>query len=311
MAYRLRKSETVNAGVKRIAREQILYVLKEADSGKLSNAKKVHQLRKRCKKLRGLIRSVRGSFDNPQTYSFENQFVRNAAHMLSSTRDADVMIETHDKLGHRFRDSIDFARFASIREQLVAHRDRIARSQGGEELSGENNETPLESFAEKMRQMLRRVDIWSVKYRGFRALQQGIERTYRRGRRMLYQAYATQSPDAFHEWRKRVKYHRYHCRMLTGVWPVLLSARWREVVRLSDFLGDEHDCTVLYEHLQHDNDTDSNVMDSYFELLQKRRHELREAAKWLGKRVYMESAGDFISRMETYWDAWQCERRIP
>jgi CHAD domain-containing protein len=335
MAFRLRKNESVNAGIKRVAREQIDRALAEASSHTLTDARKVHQLRKRCKKLRGLIRLVRDSFDTPRTYTQENERIRNAAQILSSTRDADVMIETHDACHARFAPHGDFSRFSFVRDHLIAHRDRARAHRDpavtndgptGNDASYETRPDTLPGpgddvsirprlalFVEEMQQLRGRVDSWTFSDRGFRAVRQGLQRTYRRGRRMLYRAYADQSPEGFHEWRKRVKYHRYHCRLLIGVWPAVLTGRWKEAVRLSDFLGEEHDCTVLLAHVhaQADRLQSTALLDEYRDLVCRRRSELREAARWVGKRMYVDSPGVFVDRMETYWDAWQSERRLP
>ncbi len=85
MAYRIKKGDkSVQAGLRRIADEQIGRALGEIDDDDLDFAEKVHQVRKRCKKLRGLIRLVRPAFDD---YSAENGAFRDAAQMLSGVRD--------------------------------------------------------------------------------------------------------------------------------------------------------------------------------------------------------------------------------
>jgi hypothetical protein len=54
----------------------------------------VHQVRKLCKKLRGLIRLVRPEFDNFQK---EDEFFRDAARELSYVRDAQSIIGLIDR----------------------------------------------------------------------------------------------------------------------------------------------------------------------------------------------------------------------
>jgi CHAD domain-containing protein len=78
-------------GVRRIAVEQISAMLGEIDDASLGRDETVHQLRKRCKKLRGLVRLVRPGFEDDRS---ENATFRDAARGLSALRDADVLIET-------------------------------------------------------------------------------------------------------------------------------------------------------------------------------------------------------------------------
>ncbi len=57
----------------------------------------VHDLRKRCKRVRALLRLVRDSLGE-DVYKSENRVLRDAARGLSPVRDAVVLIEVHDEL---------------------------------------------------------------------------------------------------------------------------------------------------------------------------------------------------------------------
>lgn len=83
----------------------------------------------------------------------------------------------------------------------------------------------------------------------FRALRGGLKRTYRRGRTGRKRAFAAPTTERLHEWRKRVKYHWYHVRLLQNVWPEPMKVRRRELKVLADLLGDDHDLAVLRQLL--------------------------------------------------------------
>ena len=55
--------------------------------------------------------------------------------------------------------------------------------------------------------------------------------------------------DHMHEWRKHMKYHWYHARLLRGIWPATMQAHVEAASELADLLGDHHDLTVLRERL--------------------------------------------------------------
>ena len=56
MPFYLQRSESLPDGLRRIAREQIGKALDEIADESLPSHAKVHCLRKRCKKMRGLLR---------------------------------------------------------------------------------------------------------------------------------------------------------------------------------------------------------------------------------------------------------------
>ncbi len=208
MPYRLRKQEPVEEAVRRIATEQIGRCLGEIADSDLDRHKTVHQVRKRCKKIRGLIRLVRPSFE---AYQHENGCFRDAARRLSYIRDAQSIIETFDKLVDCFADQIDASAFASIRGQLMERRQQIA-----DDAAGLNRR--LDDFRASMDEARRRVEGWSLQRDGFDAVAGGLSKTYGRGRKAMKRAYNSPTSENFHEWRKRTKYHWYHARLLESVW---------------------------------------------------------------------------------------------
>ena len=77
MAYRFSVTDrSVQAGVRRIACEQIDKAIAEIENTELPLDETIFQIRKRCKKIRGLLRLVRPSFDG---YARENAIFRDAA----------------------------------------------------------------------------------------------------------------------------------------------------------------------------------------------------------------------------------------
>ncbi len=59
MAYRLKQSESVMEGVRRIGEEQIAEAIDELRDECIARHQAVHQVRKRFKRMRGLLRLVR------------------------------------------------------------------------------------------------------------------------------------------------------------------------------------------------------------------------------------------------------------
>jgi CHAD domain-containing protein len=297
MPYRLRRSESVQDAVQRVAREQIDKAIGEIDDEHLDRHEAVHQVRKRCKKLRGLIRLVRPQFE--ETYQRENAWYRDAARMLSYVRDAQSIIETYDKLVDRFGDAVDCEALSSIRRRLTERRRELAEDEVG-------LRQRLREFRARMGEGRERVAAWRLEDDDFGAVEGGLSKTYARARKAMQEAYENPSVDSFHEWRKRVKYHWYHMRLLRNVWKVPIKARRDEASLLADLLGDDHDLAVLRETLLQSPDEfgDEQVIRTTLGLITQRQMELRAEAKPLGARLLAEKPKRFVRRIRRYWQAW-------
>lgn len=300
MAYRLMKEEPVGDGVIRVTREQIDKAIAEIETPDLSPHETVHQVRKRCKKIRGLIRLVRPALG--KTYDHENAWYRDAAAALSDTRDAQSVIAAYDQLVSHFGDQIDEGAFVPIRAELVRRRERITEDSTA-------LEEKIDVFGARMREGRQRTDSWELDETGFDAVAGGLLKTYDRARRAMRDAYDDDTPESFHEWRKRVKYHWYHTRLLLSSWSPVLKGRRSEAKRLADLLGNDHDLAVLRQKLVEQPEGFGEVehVTAFVGLIGRRQAELRVAAQPVGRRLFAEKAKRFGKRFEEYWDAWQRE----
>src|SRR5688572_28848189 len=102
MAYRMEFNEPPAAGARRVAAEQLEDAVGQLQNGMSDDpVTAVHEARKDLKKTRALLRLTRSGLPK-STYRSENRALRDAGRSLSGTRDADVMIQTVDKLAERF-----------------------------------------------------------------------------------------------------------------------------------------------------------------------------------------------------------------
>lgn len=119
----MKAGESVQNGIRRAISEQIEKALDEITDRDLDRAETIHQVRKRCKKIRGSLRLVRGALGN--RYSEENAWYRDTARHVSDLRDAQAMIETCDKLSGRFVDSVDEGVLRPTREVLEERKNAL------------------------------------------------------------------------------------------------------------------------------------------------------------------------------------------
>jgi CHAD domain-containing protein len=295
-SYRLQRGETITSELRRIAAEQTDEALAELEVEDPHEA--IHQVRKRCKKVRALLRLVRTSDES--LYERENAAYRDAARQVSDLRDMTGLIETFDLMAERHPEVVDTDRFAPIRDGLRRQR---------EEATARHLDGALAGVDSDLRAARERIVDWSVPDDGFDALAGGLAKTYGRARDRMADAYDERTTAAFHEWRKRVKYHRYHVRLLQDCWEPLMKARRSEMHDLSDLLGEDHDLAELRAHLHDDPDRfgDARLVGEITALLDRRRAGLQLDARGLGERLFVASADDVIGRVRRYWDIWTGE----
>jgi CHAD domain-containing protein len=293
--FRLDPGAPVPDEVRRVARGRIEHALDELRGASDSTREEaVHEARKDMKKLRALLRLVRGELGE-RVYSAENTGFRDIARELAGVRDADVMLATLTDLERRYGQLPGAA--GKLRPALVVHRFRT---------SSGSLKPAAETAAHGLTGALGRVGEWPLETEGFEAFEDGVGRVYRQGRRAFRAARNQPSAEHMHEWRKRVKDLWYHLLLLQDSWKPVLSALADEAHELSDRLGDEHDLTVLREWAhRHTADLNGNepVLRGFDVLLQSRRTELQEDAFEYGERFYADKPSVFVARLESWWEA--------
>jgi CHAD domain-containing protein len=293
LSFRLDLGAGLAAGIAGAARAQLDRALAELRAAEGDRHAAIHEARKSCKRLRGLLRLVRPGLGN-KVFRRENAALRDAARRLSALRDADALLETYDRLDERFAAEIDRRRMVPVRRALAARHAAL----GEDDL-----ETPVTRFCADLAAVRARVPSWPLAD-DFGVLARGLKRTYRRGRKAMRAAYDAPSSERFHEWRKRVKYHRYDLELLVELWPRQIDGRRKEVKALGGMLGEEHDLAVLEATLAAEHETFGAVSAPLVgDLARRRREELRTALRPLGQRLFAERPKAFARRFEAYWQA--------
>lgn len=304
MPFKLMADEDVESGIRRVAYEQLDKCLDELDDASLDAHETVHQVRKRCKKLRGLLRLVRPALG--YAYRVENAWYRDAAQRLAHVRDAHSMIETVDALAAHFGDLIDPKTFTALRERLSDRHAAILRDSA-------RIDAELAAFRERMLEARERVHTWQLEESGFAAVRAGLLTTYVRGQKAMHRAYLDGGEPAFHEWRKRTKYHWYHLRLLRDLWEAPLSAVSKTADELSHLLGEDHDLALVRQWLLGQGGSeipaDEGIVQAVLGLIDRRQAELRLRAEPAGLRLYAEKAKHLDRRIQQYCRARRREQR--
>ncbi len=294
MDYTLQRDERVSGGVKRIVDGKVEAGLDHIDS-EMGRHETVHEVRKRCKEVRAALRLVRGVLP---TYSEENAHYRDAARRISDVRDAQALVETFDEHvtpAAQHGDALTEEALAEIRTTLVDRRESVVADQ--------DLQDRLEAVRADLVAGRDRVGGLPVATEGFDAVAGGLGKSYRRARNRMAEAYEDPDTERFHEWRKRIKYHRYHTRLLRSIWIGPMKARRSELKVLSDVIGDEHDLAVFLDTMHEEELFAPATREILDGVITDRRSQLRRQGRPIGERLFAEPPDTLVARMRQYWDA--------
>ncbi|MBU6411727.1 MAG: CHAD domain-containing protein, partial [Verrucomicrobia bacterium] len=192
----------------------------------------VHGMRREIKKLRAVLRLVRGT-TGKGAYRRCIQLLRQAASVLAAPRDACVQHRAFRELRRHFDGKISNRSAARIESALRAR----CRRETQHFLEGDSRAR----LKRILRKMKRRLDDLKIRSDGWAAIGPGIEHCYCRGQKARQRVLAEPSSEQFHLWRKRVKDLGYQLRLLRRIGP----ERWRGMVKkldaLGELLGEDHD----------------------------------------------------------------------
>ena len=300
--FTLAGDESLASGLRRVALEQLDYAMAVLTVSPLDVG--VHESRKSLRRVRALLRLVRDPLGQP-AYFAENRALRDAGSLIGASRDATVMVETVTAISLQYQDVLVDGVFDVLGGHLL-ERDRHIR----QEVSGDR----LDSVLVALQATRDRFSDWPMTTgekptlgEGYGTVEQGIRRVYRRGRRGMADAYREGTPEAFHEWRKRVRYLRYQMTLLKGMWPQVQSVIVKDLAALAEALGTANDLAVLGGLLANEPDLlpDENARSLLQGLLVQNRTRLESEAALLGARLYAERPRAFADRLGKYWDVWR------
>lgn len=272
-AFAFANSEPVDAEARRLAKEGAARVLSAIESARAHGdqaERLIHDARRMLKRLRALVRLMSGD-------RALRDLLRDAGRSLAAARDAAVMLRTFDGIvgedpgAHR------------VRSRLLRARKEAEQGTGDEALA-------------KVRAFADAIDEWKVGH-GWEAIEPGLRRSYRDGRRALADARDKGDADALHTLRRRCKDLQYQLALLRNVWPPVLRGYGEATRELGQLLGDDHDLAVLREELTR------RVADpgAWTKRIDKRRRALQEKIFPLATKIYFDPPSEFVARFAAWW----------
>lgn len=336
MAYEFDHAEPLATAVERVAREQLgaalawldiaegdqpasrasarpheveapgdvaAHVTSEVDE-EASVEEAVHEARKCCKRIRGLVRLVRPAMEDE--YQAANTATRDAARHLSPIRDAHALLATFDDLVAAHADQVPDTGLFSVRQVLA---DRA--TEATEHVT--SNLDRISAARDLLVSVRAQIPDWPLDGldppESLGTMADGIAKTAGRATARFHDVEdgdGHPSDELLHQWRKRVKYSWYHVSLLEPAAASLLGEHADALHDLSDALGDDHDLAILSTDLRSHPaafGADHEVQAALV-LVDGTRRDLQERAVGLGARLHAEEPAAMGARLTALVAAW-------
>lgn len=297
-AFRLGGGEFLGDGMQRLSLEQLDYAIEALTTQRIDIG--IHEARKAFRRVRALLRLVRDPLGDT-VYRAENVALRDLGRLIGGARDATVMVETVIGMSTLYGDVLQPGAFDTLRANLL-ERDKLVQRR----VSGSRVDEVLAG----LRAIRGRFAAWPARHAledDFAMIEGGLRRVYRRGRNRMADAYEQETAEAFHLWRKRVRYLRFQMTLLEGMWPGLQRGIVTDLAFLAEALGAEHDLAELHRLLEEEPEMlpDEGARHVLQGLLIANRTRLQKAAHPVGARLYGERPKEFVARIGGYWEVWR------
>ncbi len=302
MPYHFKAAETVSNAIKRIIAEEVDSAMERlgAHNGK-ERDEAVHEARKSLKKIRGVLRLIQPEIGRG-FYRRENGRIRDVARRLSEIRDAGAIIEVFEDLSARFKSELHASVVAAARRGLHKAKAETEESANVDEVIGETI-AALAHARKRLADVQLGADGWD-------AIGPGFRKYYRLGRAAMDQAGQEETPEAYHEWRKRAKDHWYHVRLLEKLWNENVEAHESSLKTLETALGDDHNLFVLKQRFTDDPDRYGarDAVRQWTDLADRRSGELRKEAMDVGGRIYGPKPARVEKQFAELWEVWKADK---
>ena len=288
MSFELEQHEPVAKGLRRVFTEELQSAAKMLQPPESEDRDRaIHEARKSVKKVRGVLRLLQPQLG--PDYKKVNTQLRGIGRKLSAFRDAGAMLETVTLLEKAYPKDLGKAKLAALKTALKREKTK-AEHEG-------NLDTVFEDLAAELQSLAAQAEHWKLKGKGFDAIAKSFQKSFRQGRKAMDQALSEGSDIDFHEWRKRVKDHWYHVRLLQPC-DEKLAAYGKLLKNLETWLGDDHNLVVLHQNPLLSKNTAAQTLAA------RQRDELRAKSVELGRELYGVKPGKLTAMVRESWEAW-------
>lgn len=272
---KLKPNDDAHDAVRRYLRRGIRKALELLKREPLTD-EAVHDIRRKLKKLRAVLRLARGGMSRKRFHRI-NLCLRNAGAPLSELRDAKVLVTTWKELcGSE-------GSFPELREPALSVLEERLESARKHVLGAG---AVIDTVSDNLRRARKLVSSWPSSRMEMSTLEDGLRRAHSRGCEALRAAIAHPSDDAYHELRKRAKdLHNASAflqKAARGEGHSLLTSTGR----IGELLRDDRDLAMLTKALDGEHGDALGDRVRIREVAAARRRPLKREALRLARRTY-------------------------
>jgi CHAD domain-containing protein len=295
--FSISNDESISGNIRRILLDQIAYIRRHAGKKQKDIHRSIHEIRKSIKRIRAVLRMVRDEIGYSSYYR-ENVFYRDLSRKLSEIRNYEVLSDSIHNLQADLSNTIPAAAFKPLEMELNKQREEISGdlirlTQLLKEISGEMDDAK------------ERIHDFMMEHDDFRALEGGIIRIYRQGRRYLHDIREDPDPTRLHDMRKRMKYFWYQVDLLQPIFPGPMKAYARTLETITESLGVYHDLVVLQEFLSETNIiTDAVINETLLQACDAKKSMLLSRIWIMADTAYSEKPRALVDRLASYWKVY-------
>ncbi|MGB8352559.1 MAG: CHAD domain-containing protein [Chthoniobacteraceae bacterium] len=282
MSFHIDKHEAPESEFRRVLCGQLTRAIKELNqSSPALQARTVHQVRKRIKKIRSVLRLLHFASPRaiPQAYHTP---LRKAAEEIAAIRDAFADARTMAALCKHT--SIAPSRFTGVFKFLAQGQKTASAGSGAAMHKAAALLTSARSAMEK----------WEDDHLKWHDLPRGVARIYKRCHTSFRKASGEKSAENLHRWRRRTKDVLHILLLLKKRGPKkAISKHTHHARKLCVLLGKDHDLVHLRETL--DQCAIGVETETLNELIHSRRLKLQDKIMKLGPKLLAEKSKDFAA----------------
>ena len=255
VSYRIKKGEGFGEAFQRILKVETARAADESASAAQSPDQAIHQLRKRCKRVRGLIALYRETLGPLATET--DRKIRIYSRSLAGARSESALAE----IARRFRLTTFHPATTDDSDSTGKDVDRIV---------------PLLKEVASVCSPLARKSVRDD-------LLHAIRRISRKSRRAWKTAVDSPTTAHLHRWRTRAKAHWYATRLTQDLDSGKARAPRKQLARISEGLGSHHDLSIILDRFSTEG---RSTDDPDFCRVRKLRGRIARRMLELGTRVY-------------------------
>jgi CHAD domain-containing protein len=293
MSFQLKRGKPVARELSRIVAKEFETAIDELGRRQGEDrAEAVHEARKCVKKTRAVLGLLKQNLGDD--YGLLAGRLRRVARQLSSLRDADAGPEMMNALRDHYPRIVTRSMSRAVQRGLLARtRATTARVDPDRLLPRVARE--IKRSGTQVQRRIRRAAHAS-------AIRTGIRRGYRRARKALACVRTHPENPPFHTWRRRVKDHWYHMRLLEGR-SGRAQVRIRRLKQLETWLGDDHNLVMLRATILEAPARfgDERMTAVVLGCVAKYQTTLRRRALTSGRQLFASTPSAFRTQIDSWW----------